>query len=138
MPHGGSRWLFVYGTLMEGECRHQLLVPAGILTITAASAPGVLFHLGEYPGMTPSDDGSRRVVGELIEFGDLDRILDRLDDEEGSEYERRLIRLTLADGSTQYAWSYILAETPAASPVIESGNWRAYNRKDASAQIGPK
>jgi gamma-glutamylcyclotransferase (GGCT)/AIG2-like uncharacterized protein YtfP len=136
MPHDSSRYLFVYGTLMQEECRHTLLTPAGILSITAASAPGVLFHLGEYPGMASCDDACRRVVGELIEFRDLDRILDRLDSEEGSEYERRLIRATMADGSTQLAWSYILAQSPGASPVIESGDWRAYNRKDGSAQTG--
>jgi gamma-glutamylcyclotransferase (GGCT)/AIG2-like uncharacterized protein YtfP len=119
-----SRYLFAYGTLMQAECRHPLLIPAGILSITPASVPRLLFHLGEYPGMVLSDDASRLVKGELIELPDLCPILDRLDKEEGSEYHRSLIRVTTPDGNTQLAWSYILAEVPRSSSVIESGDWR--------------
>jgi gamma-glutamylcyclotransferase (GGCT)/AIG2-like uncharacterized protein YtfP len=74
--------------------------------------------------MVLSVDQKGRVKGELIEFADLCRILDRLDKEEGSEYHRSLIRLTTPDGNTQLAWSYILAEVPRNSSIIESGDWQ--------------
>jgi gamma-glutamylcyclotransferase (GGCT)/AIG2-like uncharacterized protein YtfP len=124
LTHDYPPYLFAYGTLMRGECRHSLLIPAGILSITTASLPGLLFHLGEYPGLVLSDDQSRLVKGELIEFADLGPILDRLDEEEGSEYDRSLIRVTTADGNTQLAWTYILSEVPQGAPVIESGEWQ--------------
>ncbi len=118
-----SRCLFVYGTLMTGECRHQLLQAGEIESITAASVSGVLFDLGEYPGIILSPECT--VYGEFIAFKCLEAILNRLDEEEGPEYRRELLSVNLLDGRKRSAWAYLLASAPKHARLIPSGDWRA-------------
>jgi gamma-glutamylcyclotransferase (GGCT)/AIG2-like uncharacterized protein YtfP len=118
-----QEYLFAYGTLMSGEFRHWMLAAGGMESVVTASVEGILFDLGEYPGLVLS--GSGAVLGELIRFRNLAIILQRLDEEEGAEYRREAVRVRLSDGSTQAAWAYVLAMVPASKPVIASGDWRS-------------
>lgn len=131
MSGESSRFLFAYGTLMTGECRFPLLESGSVESVESGYVFGTLFNLGSYPGLFLAENPeSVPVLGELIEFKQLDEILCRLDDEEGSEYRRELIWATRADGSRQPAWCYVLATQPdSACPVIASGNWRDCSRR---------
>lgn len=117
-----QEYLFAYGTLMSGECRHWMLAAGGIESVVTASVSGMLLDLGEYPGLVLSKKGAVR--GELIRFRNP-AILERLDEEEGAEYRREVVRVRLSDGSTQAAWAYVLVTVPASKPVIASGDWRS-------------
>lgn len=117
------RYLFVYGTLMAGECRHPLLAAGMIRSIAVAAVRGTLFNLGDYPGMVLG--GETTVAGELVEFLNLDGILGLLDAEEGPEYLREVVEVNLPHGRNQRAWSYVLAAPPANALLIESGDWRS-------------
>ena len=44
-------------------------------------------------------------------------------------YDRKLIQATLADGSTDTGWVYIMNKLPASAKVIQSGDWK--KREDA-------
>jgi gamma-glutamylcyclotransferase (GGCT)/AIG2-like uncharacterized protein YtfP len=110
---------------MSGYSRHHLLASGGILSIEPATLAGTLFHLGDYPGMHLSHDGSKRVHGEYIALRELDdRLLSALDQEEGAEYERELVTLQLRNGKEATAWTYVYLGNPGDDAVISSGDWR--------------
>jgi len=48
---GALNRIFVYGTLMEGECRHHVLLEHGLRAIENARVSGQLLDLGRYPGL---------------------------------------------------------------------------------------
>jgi gamma-glutamylcyclotransferase (GGCT)/AIG2-like uncharacterized protein YtfP len=120
---GRPQRLFAYGTLQSGECRNGFLVAGRIRSVLAARAPGKLFDFGEYPGMRLSVAGGE-VVGEVIEFEDLDRILPELDEEEGPEYQREMIEVRLEVGGTVEAWAYVLISEPIGAAEIAAGDWK--------------
>lgn len=133
------RRVFVYGTLMRGECRQHLL-QGGVAKRARLERMSLvdLAAYGDYPGMRAStltqpglDDVG--VHGEVHEF-DAERVsallmqLDEVEDFHGyddvrnasprSMYERVLCRV---DG--ELAWTYLVR--PAFDgPRIESGDWR--------------
>ncbi len=98
-----------------------MLGPGGVLAISSASAEGRLFDLGEYPGMRVSPGGN--VVGEAIEFQDLESIFEALDQEEGAEFRREIIDVHINGDIVTQAWCYLLTFEPSGWPVIISGRW---------------
>lgn len=121
--------LFAYGTLMNGERRHDLLATRvrrahGPAHIAGAS----LIHIDWYPGLVLSDDGA--VHGELYELDEIDTALHELDsyedfsgyDNEDSLYRRSLVSAVTSDGSL-LAWTYIYLGDADAFPLIPSGRW---------------
>ena len=73
--------VFVYGTLRTRESRSSMW-PRHPLTIEVIYTRGLLYDLGNYPGMTPGD---LLVAGELwiLRSEDLRITLEQLDDIEG-------------------------------------------------------
>ena len=63
--------IFVYGTLMRGESRFDVLKQFGIDCSLLAEAQGQLFDLGLFPGMTRECDSESHVHGEFIRLKDL-------------------------------------------------------------------
>jgi gamma-glutamylcyclotransferase (GGCT)/AIG2-like uncharacterized protein YtfP len=118
--------MFVYGTLMTGEPRHHLLEAGGIRSITPASISGELLDMGEYPALRLSSHTNRRVYGELIEFEALDKVIDRVDEEEGPAFRREFVNVTLDNGTSHFALTYVLASDAGLTHArhIESGRWR--------------
>ena len=124
-PPAPPNAVFAYGTLMKGESHHTLLEQGGVLSIQAASIAGQLIDLGEYPALHLSPWITSRVFGELIEIDKLDTILDRLDEYEGPEFRREIVHVTLEDGHSRGAWTYVLASDKGELKVIPSGRWKA-------------
>lgn len=88
---------------------------------------GTLLDVGSYPALVASDG---RVVGELCRvvcaegLAVLDSWEDhRPEDEAGSEYLRRRVRLREPDLE---AWTYVLNREPADLPVVPNGDWVAH------------
>ena len=109
---------------MKGESRHAHLEAGGIVAITPASISGELLDMGEYPALRLSSHGNSRVHGELIEFEALDKIIADVDDEEGPGFRREVVNVTLDDGRSHFAWTYVIASDLGHKRVIESGRWR--------------
>jgi gamma-glutamylaminecyclotransferase len=116
--------VFVYGTLMAGQRRHNLLQSCGLRSVTPASAGGSLVDLGEYPALRRSPQCASRVYGECIEVEHLEDLLECLDEYEGPRYRREVVEITLEDGRSRDAWAYVLASDPADFELINSGRWR--------------
>lgn len=126
--------LFIYGTLMRGECRFKILEQdCGIQDIQGATVRGRLLDLGAYPGMVEAGQAESIVYGELCTLRDPERALEILDEVEdflgwnssSSMYERVLVSVSRGDGSSQEAWTYRLAEVPSYAREISGGDWRS-------------
>lgn len=125
--------VFVYGTLMRGECRHQSLQGDAEVHCTGpARTSGRLLDLGDFPGLIPAVQQGEQVLGEYYQVADVGRTLGILDEIEefrgygvpGSLYTRVLTRVDVGAGVLQMAWTYHLAEIPYTASVIQSGSWR--------------
>lgn len=100
------RHVFVYGTLRRGEQRDiNRLLPAP-RWIGRASVPGVMYHLGAYPGVVLGHGRGTagRVQGEVYEISaELERQLDEIEavwPQPNGEYVKRRIVVRL-DGPAQ-------------------------------------
>jgi gamma-glutamylcyclotransferase (GGCT)/AIG2-like uncharacterized protein YtfP len=124
--------LFVYGTLMRGfDHRMARLLAAHADFLAEATCRGQLVLVKHYPGLLLSDAASDIVHGELFRLRAPDELMRELDMYEAcgegfpepTEYQRKLIDVTLADGTTGQAWTYIYNWPVTDLPRIESGRF---------------
>ena len=116
--------LFVYGTLLRGECREHVLASARYLgeRTTRDEWTFVECHGGAFPALLP--DGEQVVHGELYAVApEHVRACDAI---EGHPDFYRRTRITLDDGTEceTYVLPTDFASRFAADTVIESGDWR--------------
>jgi gamma-glutamylcyclotransferase (GGCT)/AIG2-like uncharacterized protein YtfP len=122
-----SDFLFVYGTLrseFENSAARRLRAEAHL--IGRATVKGSLFRIAHYPGYRPQPDGV--VHGELYRLKNAGATLAELDDYEGPEYTRVMVRVTPAttgDGTAHSAWIYQYGMEPPAGLQIPSGDFCA-------------
>ena len=96
--------LFVYGTLMRGQVRSDLL--GEVLRVTPATTRGRLYALPYgYPALIDVPEGVAR--GELVEIAGLEARLRALDEYEGDLYRRVRRAVLTAEGRTS-AWCYVV------------------------------
>jgi gamma-glutamylcyclotransferase (GGCT)/AIG2-like uncharacterized protein YtfP len=96
-----------------------------------ATCRGRLVLVKHYPGLLLSDAPSDLVHGELFHMHVPDELLRELDMYEAcgegfpepTEYLRRLIDVTLPDGTAGKAWTYVYNWPVADLPRIESGRF---------------
>ena len=119
--------LFVYGTLLRGLSRAQVLREARFLG--PALVEGRLFDLGRYPGLRP---GQGLVVGEVwsVDTATLQRI-DRIEDFDprdpsGSLYQRVEMPVRSLSGMQFTALSYRYNRRPPGDARIPHGDYRRY------------
>ena len=143
MPVSPTRHVFVYGTLRRGEQRDiNLLVPAP-RWIGQASVEGVLYDLGDYPGLVLEPDAYRaqeKVRGEVYEITDeLEHLLDEIEEvapKPSGEYAKRQLLVHLEpslatnEGRPACVLTCLVYEVTqgrvAGCPVISSGDWVGY------------
>jgi len=138
--------VFVYGTLMQGECRHRCVAEqGGIRYENAARVAGSLYDCGNYPMLQLRSEPcntvigqirseiSRDVCGEMYEFPDVNAALEVLDGVEGfqnfgnpgSLFRRTLCMCTVENEQPIRAWVYVGGMSDYKHPYILSGNWRS-------------
>lgn len=118
----------VYGTLMAGERNAHWAADA--LDRRPCTLRGTLYDTGRgYPAFVPDDAGGE-VRAELLTV--TGATLDLLDGLEGFPwlYGHRKVRAVLQNGREVEAMAYVMNGLPAESKVIESCDWREYNRKN--------
>jgi gamma-glutamylcyclotransferase (GGCT)/AIG2-like uncharacterized protein YtfP len=99
--------------------------------LSEATCHGQLFLIKHYPGLVLSAAASDLVHGELFHLRVPDELLGELDMYEAcgegfpepTEYLRKLIDVTLPDGTTGKAWTYIYNWPVTDLPRIESGRF---------------
>jgi gamma-glutamylcyclotransferase (GGCT)/AIG2-like uncharacterized protein YtfP len=114
-----TRHCFTYGSLMCVD------IMARVCGAAVAGEPARLTHYTrhpvrdeEYPGVLPEAGGE--VAGVL--YRDLDDVAwTRLDAFEGEMYERRAVRVGVADGRREEAWVYVIR--PEFSSRLGPGDW---------------
>jgi gamma-glutamylaminecyclotransferase len=115
--------VFVYGTLLHGECNHALLEQAELLGRWRTPAAYRMLHLGTYPGVV--ERGSGGIDGEVYGISTRQLVaLDRLED------HPRLYRRKPLSTPWGRAWIYLFCGARDGRAVISSGNWRLHGRPD--------
>ena len=124
--------LFVYGTLMRGfdHPMAQLLSRSADL-VGEARCRGRLYRIKHYPGLVLSDDPADVVFGELYRLRSPTELLREFDMYEAcgegfaapTEYVRRVLPVTVADGQAEEAWTYLYNWPVAHLPRIISGRF---------------
>ena len=127
-----SDHLFVYGTLMRGfDHPMARLLAANAEFIGAASCRGRLYLVRHYPVLVLSDDPADIVHGELFRLREVGALLREFDMYEASgegfaeptEYVRKMLAVTLADGTAGEAWTYVYNWPVTELPRIASGRF---------------
>jgi len=124
--------LFVYGTLMRGfDHPMAKLLSRSADFLGSARCCGRLYLVKHYPGLVLSDDPADAVFGELYRLRARDALLDEFDMYEAcgtgfpepTEYVRRMLQVSLDDGTATEAWTYVYNWPVARLPRIVSGRF---------------
>jgi gamma-glutamylcyclotransferase (GGCT)/AIG2-like uncharacterized protein YtfP len=124
--------LFVYGTLMRGfDHPMAKLLSKSADFIGEARCQGRLYRVKHYPGLVESDDPSEIVFGEVYRLRARDALLREFDMYEAcgegfaepTEYVRKVLKVTLDDGSSSEAWTYVYNWPVTKLPRIASGRF---------------
>ena len=137
--------VFVYGTLRRGEQRDINLLKPAPHWMGRASVAGVLYDLGDYPGLRlcTSPTAQQRVEGEVYEIShELERLLDEIEEvsvQPAAEYVRRhvvvqLLRQAQTQGdATTTGLNCLVYEVAhdriVRCPVIADGDWVSYRQQ---------
>jgi len=137
--------LFVYGTLLtvadhpmgnllrtHGALRGRGSIRARLYMIDDPDDPGQNF----YPGALPSGDPQDRVYGELYNLTDPGAVLPQFDEYEACsanwpephEFLRRTVPVTLEDGETVSAVTYLYTWDVSGARHIASGRFNELSR----------
>ncbi len=130
-PSSTRRHVFVYGTLRRGDTRDITRLHPAPRFVGMASVPGVLYHLGLYPGIVLC--GQERVTGEVYEISpELERQLDDIEEvwpQQTGEYSKREASVLLRNNAHPESCELrclIYEMDPARTAgrkVIASGDW---------------
>jgi gamma-glutamylcyclotransferase (GGCT)/AIG2-like uncharacterized protein YtfP len=124
--------LFVYGTLMRGfDHPMAKLLSRSAEFLGEATCRGRLYLVKHYPGLVLSEDAADIVFGELYRLHARDELLGEFDMYEAcgagfpepTEYLRRMLDVTLSDGSASEAWTYVYNWPVTGLPRIASGRF---------------
>ncbi len=127
-----SDLLFVYGTLMRAfDNPMARLLSANADFIGKARCRGRLYRVAHYPGLVLSDAADDVVFGELFRLRRPAELLRELDMYEAcgegfaepTEYIRRMLAVTLADGAVSEAWTYVYNWPVDQLPRIDTGRF---------------
>jgi gamma-glutamylcyclotransferase (GGCT)/AIG2-like uncharacterized protein YtfP len=114
--------LFVYGTLRSpAQNPFAILLRSRAVLLGLARVRGVLYHLGEYPGLVVSN-AAGWVRGEVYRLTD-EQLLIELDEYEGSSFERVSVDALLDSGATERCWAYVYRGDVSDRAVIPSGDY---------------
>ena len=127
-----SDLLFVYGTLMRGfDHPMARLLSNSADFIGEARCQGRLYRIKHYPGLVLSDDAADVVFGEIYHLRAREALLNEFDMYEAcgegfpepTEYVRKMLKVTLEDGSASEAWTYLYNWPVTRLPRIASGRF---------------
>lgn len=121
--------VFVYGTLRPALARGE---PAGLIAGLEWTGPatvrGILYDLGDYPGLVAGD---AVVHGDLLRLASPDQLeaFDRYEECQGARplYRRERWPASRPDGSIVQAWVYVFARSITSAAIIPGGDYASRN-----------
>lgn len=122
--------VFVYGSLRLGHSARGLVEPF-VREWEPATVRGDLYDFpGGYPAVVLEPQAGL-VMGELLRLADVQACLEALDDYEGADYRREVVRVDHVGGPT-WAWIYVLADPRAVAlgTPVPGGEWMAPRATD--------
>jgi len=134
MKNLSTRYIFVYGSLMQGFRNpwsahlhnHSRFISKG-------SVQGLIYDIKGYPGLVESADPSHRVQGELYLMSSLSFLKDFDKYEEcnmkypqRSQFTRDIIDVKIYGGRTFQAWTYFYNRHLNEKMLISSGKYTRY------------
>lgn len=131
MDEENVSYIFIYGTLMKGYKSHKKFNLSKRLNyIGIGKLNGIIYDIGEYPGLVIDCDDEKTVNGEVYEILDQS-VLQELDefesykpsDPEDSLYVRTSVQLI--DPKIE-AWTYTYNNCINDKKKIKEGCWRSY------------
>ena len=134
--------VFVYGSLLAGLGNHRVLAQHAarkVATGTTVAARFAMHDMGAFPGCVEA--GSTAIRGEVYDVNDAG--MASLDQLEGypTFYDRKRVAIRLADGTTTFAWMYLLADAYAERrngylrDEVQNGDWRAHVERARAARL---
>jgi len=128
--------LFVYGPLLRGEVRHHT-VEHVVTALETAWGSGRLWDCGAFPGLEFNLDLGKDVVGELLTLPADAELWDTLDVDEvfkghlrvDSLFRRVVVPVRTTTQAGVWAWTYVLNHVREDMPLLEDGDWRAWQRR---------
>ncbi len=136
--------LFVYGTLRRGaRCVMARWLAGQADFIGSGVIPGRLYDVGSYPALRSARYAGEMVVGDLYRLSRPGFALARLDRYEGigpgqsrpNQYSRERVLVTLEDGGTHQAWTYLYRGETARLRQIRSGDYLQDGGPNQSRQV---
>jgi len=138
--HPDRDHIAVYGSLMRIHGAQQLAGTTDKLRLIGpCKIPGLLYDLGEFPGLLP---GNGEVVGELyeLEHPDALRLLDDYEAFYPNNSRRSLFirqRMRLAEPAIE-CWVYFYNQPLTGHTKVANGNWTDYLRRhNRPLQVNP-
>jgi gamma-glutamylcyclotransferase (GGCT)/AIG2-like uncharacterized protein YtfP len=124
---------FVYGTLKVGGRFAQQFDDVRVSSVKAEVEGFDLWHLGSFPGIKP---GAGKVIGELHEYKDPEKVTRRMDSIEGympdikdGMYLRKRVSVKTEDGGIKEANIYVFnLKVPPRAKKLDSGIWELPKR----------
>jgi gamma-glutamylcyclotransferase (GGCT)/AIG2-like uncharacterized protein YtfP len=112
--------LFVYGTLMQDGCRHEVLSGQLFLGPARTQPLYALLDLGAYPGLVSVPSGGVAVEGEVYQIAD--EIIPLLDQIEGAPELYQLGRVFL-EGIEEPVYAYFYRRHPLNVARYPASRW---------------
>ncbi|SDN28509.1 Uncharacterized conserved protein YtfP, gamma-glutamylcyclotransferase (GGCT)/AIG2-like family [Paenibacillus sp. yr247] len=118
-------FVFVYGTLLVGECNHSVAAPF-LRSVQPGRIVGRLFDVGPYPALALTD-GDHQVVGEWLEVTEEGlQAMDVLEGYHGPGASNEYDRVWVSDVSgLREGWVYIWSNINGLKE-INGSSWKVY------------
>ena len=103
----------------------------GLLYTGNAIIKASLYDLGSYPGAVKENEVDQ-LTGDVLSIINPEKVFTVLDEYEGSEYERKKVKLELSGGQLVQAWIYWYNKTVEDKQKIGCGDYLIYLKTKAS------
>ena len=126
-------YLFVYGTLLDNRNEFAIYLKQNCSFYTDGKLKGLLFDIGEYPGVVLQTDTGGFVYGDVFQINSVDTTLKILDEYEGfgnnelqpNEFIRKIEEINTPLGLLK-CWIYLYNLPFDSLKPILSGNYLQY------------
>jgi gamma-glutamylcyclotransferase (GGCT)/AIG2-like uncharacterized protein YtfP len=134
-----TRFIFVYGTLLQPANPYARYLTEHCSYISSGKVKGVLYDIGEYPGLTLNDKANCFSYGSIYKMDDPVTILQVIDEYEGvgpgedqpNLYRRVSMAVETPSGILD-AWVYLYNLPVNGLEPIPSGNYLEYIKQKKS------